>query len=502
MLRRLFDLPLLVILMGIAALAMYVPAVHALVLRDHDTARPFFYGATVFLALTAMIALATANRRPRDPARAQLFAMIGAYFLLPLILALPFHQALGDTSLMNAWFEMVSCLTTTGASLYETADRLPPSLHLWRAMVGWLGGLFILVAAMAILAPLNLGGVEVTSGLAPGGGRRDVRIADPSERILRQALSVLPVYGGLTLALWILLTLAGDPSFVALCHAMATLSSSAISPVGGLSGAASGFFGEVLIFLFLFFALTRRSMPGASLLNRERSLLRDPELRLAGVIVLGVGVVLMLRHAVSAYEVEADAAAAGLFRAAWGSLFTSLSFLTTTGFVSQDWAASRFWAGLDSPALILAGLAMIGGGIATTAGGVKLLRVYALFRQGERELERQVHPSSIGGAGQAARRLRRQGAYLAWIFFILFGMSIAVTSGLLAFFGEDFQRALMFSIAALSTTGPLAAHAGDMTMSYGDLSAAGKVVLAVAMIVGRIETLAILALLATDRWRH
>ena len=97
------------------------------------------------------------------------------------------------------------------------------------------------------------------------------------------------------------------------------------------------------------------------------------------------------------------------WRALWGGLFTVLSFLTTTGFESEQWLAASDWSRLESPGLILMGLALLGGGVATTAGGVKLLRVYALMRHGERELDRLVHPSSVGGSGQTARRIRRQG---------------------------------------------------------------------------------------------
>jgi trk system potassium uptake protein len=500
MLRRISELPLLVILMGIAALAMYLPALHGLVLKQHDVARPFFYGGTVLLTLTAMIAIATANRRPRDVAHSHLTAFVAAYLVIPLMLALPFHQALRDTSFADAWFEMVSSLTTTGATLFDDPASLSPTLHLWRAFVGWLGGLFILVAAMAILAPLNLGGVEVISGRSPGGGRQDVRIADPSQRILRQVVVVLPVYTGLTLILWLMLTVAGEAGFVALCHAMATLSSSGISPVGGLQGASAGITGEILISLFLFFAVTRRSLPGSTLFNHDRPLWADPELHLALMIVAFVAGVMVLRHWIGSYAPGGTDTPANILRATWGVIFTSLSFLTTTGFVSQDWVASRFWSDLGSPGLILAGLAMVGGGIATTAGGVKLIRVYALFRQGERELERQVHPRSVGGSGPSARRLRREGAYLAWIFFVLFGISIGTVAALISLTGEDFERSLMFAISAISTTGPLAPVGGETAARYAELGPAAKFILGAAMIVGRIETLAILTLIAADPW--
>jgi trk system potassium uptake protein TrkH len=152
--------------------------------------------------------------------------------------------------------------------------------------------------------------------------------------------------------------------------------------------------------------------------------------------------------------------------------------------------------------MMLLGLAIIGGGVATTAGGVKLLRVYALFRHGERELERIVHPSSVGGQGTEARRLRREGAYMAWIFFMLFAMSIAVTILALSMAGQPFQEALVLSLAALTTTGPLAGTALDQPILYGPLTAPEKAILGLAMIVGRLETVALIALLAPGDWRR
>jgi trk system potassium uptake protein TrkH len=237
--RRLLDLPLLVFLMGIGALAMLLPAIHALVLRDYLVSRAFFYSAILFLILTAMIGVATINYTPRNAARSHLMALLGAYLVLPIVLAVPVAEAVPDTTFTNAWFEMVSCFTTTGATVYDTPGRLPDSVHLWRALVGWGGGFFILLAALAVLAPMNLGGFEVISGGAVGraAGGQITRVADPSERLVRYALLLFPVYGGLTLALWVGLLIAGDVPLVALSHAMSTMATSGISPVQGMQGA-------------------------------------------------------------------------------------------------------------------------------------------------------------------------------------------------------------------------------------------------------------------------
>lgn len=505
MLARLLDLPLIVILMGISALAMLAPAAYALTLSDHQTARAFFYSALLFLVLTALIGIATAGYLPRNAARSHLQTLVYAFVFLPLMLAIPFVEAIRDTSYLNGWFEMVSAFTTTGATLYHTPDRLGAALHLWRAEVGWLGGFFTLVTAVAILAPMNLGGFEVITGGSVGrnttGTAQITRIADPSERLVRYALRLFPIYAALTLALWLGLLLVGETGFVALCHAMSVLSSSGISPVQGLTGGQAGIAGEFVVFPFLFFAISRRTLPGGVQADTATPLVRDPEFRIALMLMVLVAALLLLRHWVGAIERDAAEDPASLFRVLWGSVFTVLSFLSTTGFESADWTEATAWSGLDSPGLILLGLALVGGGVATTAGGVKLLRVYALFKHGQREMERLVHPHSIGGAGVMARRLRRQGAYIAWIFFMLFAISLALTLLALSLTGLAFEDALAFAVAALSTTGPLAQFVTEVPIHYAELHPGAKAILAAAMVLGRLETLAIIALLSPDLWR-
>ena len=326
------TLPLVVILLWIAAGAMLLPAAYAAALGDNRVARAFLFGAVIVFALTSMIALALAGRPlGPNPARRQLASFALAYLLLPPVLALPFAQSVPDTSFANAWWEMVSSLTTTGATLYETPDRLAPALHLWRALVGWLGGLLILVGAAALLAPLDLAGAEVISGRAPGRGSRGAaqitRLADPAERLARLTLLVLPVYAGLTLALWVLLLIAGEAGLRALCMAMSTLASSGITPGQGVALPGSGPVGEMLVFGFLLLGLTRRSFPGAVMVDRSHPLLADPEIRLAGVLLVVVPCVLLLRHWAGAVETAAAGGVGAVLGALWGGLFMTLSFL-------------------------------------------------------------------------------------------------------------------------------------------------------------------------------
>ncbi|MDQ7070313.1 MAG: potassium transporter TrkG [Rhodobacterales bacterium] len=505
MLKTFLELPLLLILTGISLLAMVPIALVALVQGDHATARAFFYVALLGLTLILLIAISI-SARPRNQRGGlnNLVALFGAFTVLPLIQAVPFHQAVQTTSFINAYFEMVSSMTTTGASLFNETGRLSGVLHLWRATVGWMGGLLIWVAAAAILAPLNLGGFEVTATAEPG--QNDARLnqfegADAGQRMWRTATTLAPIYVGLTLALWLMLLVGGALPIEALTHAMSTLATSGISAVGGVQYASSGIGGEIVIALFLLFALSRLTFSSDTITTARPKLYQDPEFRIGMALVIGLPILLFLRHWWASFDVDASIDFIGALRALWGGMFTVLSFLSTTGFESADWATARDWSGLGTPGLILLGLSIMGGGVATTAGGVKLLRVYALYLNGLREMERLVHPSSVSGSGAHNRRIRRKGAYVAWIFFMLFAISLALVSVILAALGTSFENSIVLSVAALTTTGPLVSAASGSAIELGDLSNAAKMVFAAAMVVGRLEALAIITLFNPALWR-
>ena len=502
--ERVLRLPLFLLLIGVFSALMLLPAAYAGLLREHEAGRAFLYSGLLGLIVFSLVALAHRGRAPRHGTLGPLVSLFSAFVLLPFLLAVPFYEALKTTTFLNAYVEMVSAITTTGAPVFSDPDRLSPVLHLWRALVAWTGGLVMWIAAAAILAPLNLGGFEVTARAEPGRRERRAK-ASPGEevrqRIRRSTAALAPVYVGLSILLTILLMVLGDRAFIAACHAMSIMATSGISPVGGLEDSASGWPGEIVILLFMAFSLSRLTFSADTVTSAAGGLTQDPEVRIGLAILLTVPLFLFLRHWLGAYDVMAEESFRDAMLALWGSAFTVMSFLSTNGFTSESWGAAQTWSGLQTPGLVLMGLALIGGGVATTAGGVKLLRVFALYANGRRELERLVHPSSVSGAGTMERRLQKDGAFIAWIFFMLFAVTLAVITIALAAYGMSFEQAIVIAIAGLSTTGPLLNHGVENAIELGNLGAGPKVIFAAAMVIGRLETLAIIALLTPDLWR-
>ncbi|WP_425102119.1 TrkH family potassium uptake protein [Tropicibacter sp. S64] len=502
----LLRLPLFLLLLGMVSVSMLLPAGYALAIEEFHDARAFFYSGIVGVVLTALVALALANRTPGTSGLRQLLAYLAAFIVLPVFLAVPFFEAVRTTSFLSAYVEMVSSLTTTGVTLFDPA-RLSGPEHLWRGQVGWMGGLIVWVAASAILAPMTLGGFEVTASSEPGqsiaqGAARGVRTG-PMQRLERSARVLIPVYTGLTLALAVMLLVAGETPLIALMHAMAVMATSGISPAGGMAGAQSGLAGEMVLFCFMFFALSRLTFSTDTTSQASRpGLGYDPEFRLGLVIIAIVPVLFFLRHWLASFDVGEELDYIAGIRALWGGLFTALSFLSTTGFLSNDWDTAQNWSGLATPGTVLMGLAMVGGGVATTAGGVKLMRVYALYLNGSREIERLIHPHSVGRVGLVSRRIRREGAFIAWVFFMMFAVTLALFAMVYGILGIGFEQAMILTVAALSNTGPLIAFAGAEPISLANASAGVQLLTSAGMILGRLELLAIVVLLSPDLWRN
>ncbi len=501
MIAHLRNYPLFVLIMIIGALSMFIPALHAAKLGELRVMQVFLSYSLFILIISIILGLALMNRLPRISARSHLITIFLVYTVLPVFLAMPFAALVPSIGPMQGYFEMLSSLTTTGATLINDPLSIAEPLHLWRALVAWMGGFFVLVIALSVMEPLNLGGFEIRSTvLGSDGGTGSFGSTDPAERIEKYAVKIAPIYVVVTFALMALLFMLGDRAYVASIHAMSIVSTSGISPVGGVVNSASGRMGEVFMVVFMLFAISNRGFQSIGS-GSWRWIRRDVEVRLMLIAVIGVPVLLFMRHWIASFDVSTQQDVNAAFAAFWGSVFTVMSFMTTTGFESADWQTAQNWSGLGTPGVILLALAVMGGGVATTAGGVKLLRVYALYKHGLREMERLVHPSSVGGAGMAARRFRREGAFMAWIFFMLFLIGIASIMLALSFIGASFEDAIALSIAAVTNTGPVAGML-DSGLRYTDVGVYGQIILCVGMVFGRVEVLALIALFNPNYWRR
>ncbi len=510
--------PLIPVCIFVSGLSMVGPAAVSLAADDASTARMFFYTGLLVAVFAGIFGLATLRLNGRAEPAHRLLQFAAILVGLPAILAIPVFAAVGSAGVIDTYFEMVSCLTTTGASAIQElpppaaaavndltgATPLPIGVAFWRAQVAWMGGLMMWLAAAEIFAPLNAGGFEIVapprqfSGLPPSGS---ATTRGPRPR-KRGALRLAALYFGLTAALWGLLVLTGDPPVAALIGAMSALSTSGITAEGGFSAPAGGLAGEIFVCAFLVLALSRVPVSTVRWGTEYADSIKDRETKLALALVFAaVAVMLWFQYpqlaALRTWSQLSDVA----FNV-WGAVFTTVSFLTTAGFKSLHFDAAIGWQPPEFVKLTLLGAAMIGGGIATTAGGLRLLRVAELIRFGVGEVSRMAFPSSVLKAPEADGGARGDTALLAGMFLILFILLAALFSAGLGAAGFSFEEATTVSVAALTSAGPLAYAVLGPEFGFGDASGAVKLMLCVAMIVGRLELLALISLLNPEIWRR
>ena len=477
---------------------MIGPAVTALFANDHALSRSFFYTGLLVIVFSIIVGIAIQNFRPNLSNIDHLLGLLLTFVCLPVLLAAPVASYFGDISLLDLYFDMVSCLTTTGAAIAGLPDGAGATFAVWRAEVAWMGGFIIWVAAAAILEPLSLGGFEVKEA----GTVRSRADARPDafrikEKIWSHGIDLFPWYFGATLLLFVLQVIVGSEVLPAL-----VLSMSVISTSGMMLVPSSGVFEEALVLMFLVLAwsgviVTSRS----SALGIDR-MSEDPELK-AAIRVISIAVAIVVAANLELLmEIRGLERVSEALHAVWGMVFTASSFLSTAGFESSFMKLGNTAGGFWFPELILAMLALCGGGVATTAGGVKLVRVLALARMTQMELSRLVYPSAVSMSSGLGRNLKVSGQEYAWIVFSIYCVSLALYMLAFSYVGASFKEAAVISVAALTTTGPLAPAILSDGFAYSELGPVAKGLLASAMILGRLELLTAIALFNPSLWRR
>ena len=404
--------------------------------------------------------------------------------VLTLIGAIPFvlahHPHLG---LVDAIFESASGLTTTGATVIVGLDDLPPSILYYRQQLQWLGGMGIVVLAVAVLPMLGIGGMQLYRAETPG-PMKDNKL---TPRLAETAKALWYIYLGLTVACGLAYWAAGMTPFDALGHAFSTVA------IGGFSthDASLGHFDSALVdgvaILFMFLAGINFSLHFLALrAHHPGAYWRDPELRFYVFLLLLVSALTVLGLYLSGtYPSWQEALRRGVFHA--------VSIGTTTGFTTDPW---HVWPGFLVILLLFASTA--GGCAGSTGGGMKVIRVLLLIKQGAREIKRLIHPSAqipvrLGDKVVAPRVIEA-----VWGFFALYVASFTVMYLALAAAGVDLMTAFSAVMACLNNLGPGLEQVGP---HYADMPDLGKGILVFAMLLGRLEIFTLLVLLTPAFWR-
>jgi len=471
------------LVMGFSGM-MLVPLVLAFV--ERDAGQPGFGDAalTVFLPAVAYWLLTRRFRRELK-VRDGILLVTVAWVLLPAVAAMPLMIGIPGLHFTDAYFETVSGITTTGATVLSGLDHLPPSLNFWRHFLNWVGGMGIIVLAVAVLPLLGVGGMQLYRAETPG-PMKDSKL---TPRIAHTAKALWYVYAGITLACVLALLAAGMNWFDAICHAFSALS------LGGFSthDANVAWFHSlpIEVILTVFQVIAAMNFATHFMAVRERSfapLLRDSQamalLRILAISCVGIALFLTLE---------------GTYPDFWTSLrhatFNLVTIATDCGYSTQDFGR---WP-LFAPMWMLF-LSCVTCSAGSTGGGIKMIRTLVLAKSSLREMVGILHPNIEMPVRVGSTIISNQVVLSVLGFVFLYFMSIVALTLILLATGLDLTSSISAILACINNAGPGLGVVGPAT-TYAALGDVQKWVCIVAMLLGRLEVFSLLVVFTPAFWR-
>jgi trk system potassium uptake protein TrkH len=384
---------------------------------------------------------------------------------------------------VSAIFETMSGFTTTGASVLSDLENIPRGILFWRALTHWFGGMGVLVLCVAILPFLGVGGMQIYRAEMPGPSKDRL-----TPRITTTAKLLWGVYALLTVVEALLLKFVGGMGwFDSLCHTFATMATGGFSTYSASIGAFDSVAVDAIITVFMFMAGVNFSLHYYALTGRPGRYFRDPEFRVYLFFLLGT--ILFITWNVW------SAGFAPLGRCFRDAAFTATSILTTTGFCTADFDT---WP--DASRLLLVIMMFVGGCAGSTGGGMKIMRVFIMFKKMVREMKLFMRPSSVIQMKLGGKPVEQEIISHISAFFAIFVLIFTLGSFVMTFFTPDLETAATSVIATLGNIGP-GLNAIGATQNYAAIPTPGQGILTCFMLLGRLELYTVLILFLPGFWK-
>ena len=474
---------------GLLSIALLIPAFISLGYQENDF-RGFLLSAGI--AFIVGMPLWYFTRKSKTLSTKDGFLIVTAAWIITAIIgALPFYFSGAIPNVTDAFFESMSGVTTTGATILGVnvyphlpngIESLPHGILFWRSFIQWIGGMGIIVFTIAILPLLGIGGVQMFKAEVPGPVSDKLR-----PRVKETAKILWLVYVGFTVLEALLLGLGGMTWFDAICHAFTTM------PTGGFStmnASIAGWSSSAIHYIIIFFMLMAGinfSLHFKAMSGNVKSYFRDYEFKIyIGIILLvtfGIFIIVSLSEGGFSHIKFRD------------SLFQTVSIITTTGYGTYDY---ELWSYFIQFTLL--GLMFLGAMGGSTGGGIKLIRVFLIIKHGLMETRRLLHARAIIPI-RIGNRYIDESIIRNTLGFFLFYMAIfALTAAALTAMGIDITSAIGAAASAVGNIGPALGTFGP-TDNYAFLPDIGKWILSFAMLLGRLEIFTVLILFSRTYWR-
>ncbi len=474
---------------------MLLSALVSLIYKDGVTFQIFLAG--IIILLVGVVSMVFTRRHKKEINKREGYIVVSfGWVIMSLSGTLPYVLTESIPSFTNAFFETMSGYTTTGASILNDIEAVPKGILFWRSLTHWIGGMGIIVLAIAILPLLGIGGMQLFAAEAPGpsADKLHPRITDTAKRLWL-------IYFGYTAAETLLLSVAGMSFFDAINHSLCTLST------GGFStkNASIAYWNgqpviQYIIILFMFLAGTNFVLSYFAFKGRIQKVIHDEEFKLyfkfIAIFTIIAAVIIYFRADISKSSIvhpmvwgEAESA----FR---HGLFQVLSVITTTGFVTADYT-------LWTPFLVVLffGLMFLGGSAGSTSGGVKVVRHLILIKNSFLEFKRTLHPNAIIPVRYNNKAINRFIVFNVLAFFILYMLSFIIGALVFSMFEIDFKSAIGLSASTLGNVGPALGDFGPVN-NYAALPPLAQWWACFLMLIGRLELFTVLILFTPFFWRN
>lgn len=407
------------------------------------------------------------------------------WIVLSLFGTLPFliTDSISKLSFSDAFFESMSGLTTTGATVLSQLDDLPKSILFYRQQLQWLGGMGIIVLAVAVLPLLGVGGMELYHAESSGIAKDRL-----TPKLRNTAIALWKIYVSLTVLCAIGYFFSGMSIFDAISHSFSTVAIGGFSTHDGSIGYFNSPAIEMIAVFFMFLAGINFSLHFLAWNNRSLSdYIKDSEFKTyLMVLICSTIIVIAALSFNSQYESSSETLR--------HSLFQTISIATTTGFTSQNFSS---WPAAIPVFLIM--MSFIGACVGSTGGGIKVVRILVMFRLGMKEINKFIRPNAQVSVKLNKSSINEKALVSVLGFFSLYAISFFLILMLLMFAGLDQVTAYSATAATMNNLGP---GLGDVAQNYGSLGEVAKWILSFSMLIGRLEVLTIIAIFHKAFWRH
>lgn len=474
---------------------MLLATLISFIYKDGVTLKLFLSGVSVVLLGVITMAATKKHSKVMNKREGYMVVTFG-WIVMAISGALPYMVTEVIPSFTSAFFETMSGYTTTGATIINDVEALPKGILFWRSTTHWIGGMGIIVLAIAILPLLGIGGMQLFTAEAPGPSpdKLHPRITDTAKRLWL-------IYFGYTVSETILLKVAGMSFFDAINHAMSTLST------GGFStkNTSVAYWNDrpviqYIIIIFMFLAGTNFVLSYYAFKGKVQKALNDEELRwffrFVASFTIIAALIIYFRADLSLSSLEHPMVWGKAESAFRHALFQVVSVITTTGFISADYT-------LWTPFLMVLffGMMFLGGSAGSTSGGIKVMRHLILIKNGFLEFKRAIHPNAVLPVRYNLKAITGIVVYNVLGFFILYMISFIVGALVFSMFEIDFKSAIGLSASALGNIGPALGSFGPVN-NYAALAPLAQWWASFLMLIGRLELFTVLILLTPFFWRN